>query len=195
MDEHSTRERIILSALACIEKEGLHSVTIRSVAREAGVNSAAINYYFGSKKKLIEAALQLAMKNAMANFEMFEEKGKSPFEIFREFFRHNFEGMVNYPEIVKARFYNPFTKKVYDRDILEWKNKFLDSMLINIKRFHPEIGDMNIKLIVMQTLSAMLFPAMFPGMFDDFTGIDLKNPEIQKVYIDFLLDHYLGRFK
>ncbi len=178
----------------CIEKVGIHSVTIRSIAKEAKVNSAAINYYFGSKKKLVRAALLKARNNAMANIEMFDEKGKSPFEILQSFFLHNFEGIANYPEITKAYLYIPFTKKIYDRETINWLNKFLEEISNNIKIFRPEIEVSEIKLIVTQMLSAMLFPSIFPGMFDEFTG-DLKNPESQKAYIDCLLNHYLKSAK
>ena len=42
----AAREKIILAAIGCIEKDGLRRVTIRGIARAAGANSAAISYYF-----------------------------------------------------------------------------------------------------------------------------------------------------
>ena len=48
-EEQSIRERIFLATLTCIERDGLDSMTVRDIAKEANVNTAAINYYFGTK--------------------------------------------------------------------------------------------------------------------------------------------------
>jgi len=57
-DRESVKKRIIQATIICIEKDGIQSLTTRSVAKEAGVNNAAINYYFGSKDKLLEETLK-----------------------------------------------------------------------------------------------------------------------------------------
>lgn len=184
------RDKILRAALTCIEKEGLHSVTIRSIAREAGVNSAAINYYFGSKKKLIDETLALTMKNAMANFDMFGEEGKSAIDKIYNFFRHNFDGVINYPEIVKAWFYIPFTEKTYETESSRWMKTFFEIISENLKKFRPEAGEGEIKLAVLQILSVMILPSIFPGMFNEFTGLDMKKPGSRKAYIDLLVKQY-----
>ena len=38
------KSKIIAATIDCIEREGIQTLTIRKIAREAGVNSAAINY-------------------------------------------------------------------------------------------------------------------------------------------------------
>ena len=50
-----TREAILNSAEALFSKHGFYGVTIREVAREAGVDTALIHYYFGAKKELFDA--------------------------------------------------------------------------------------------------------------------------------------------
>ena len=57
-------ERIVVAAIECVEEYGLHGTTIRRIAQKAGVNSAAISYYFRSKEKLLDRAMQDALKNA-----------------------------------------------------------------------------------------------------------------------------------
>ena len=41
-----------------IDEEGFEGITIRKVAKRANVNVALINYYFGSKDKLLNAAVK-----------------------------------------------------------------------------------------------------------------------------------------
>lgn len=57
--ERPDRQELILSAvIRIIGREGLAGVSVRSVAREAGVAHGLVNYYFDDKKGLIEAALR-----------------------------------------------------------------------------------------------------------------------------------------
>ena len=50
-----TRESILNAAEDLFSKHGFYGVTIREVAREAGVDTALIHYYFGAKKDLFDA--------------------------------------------------------------------------------------------------------------------------------------------
>lgn len=50
-----TRELILDAAEDLFSKHGFHGVTIREVAREAGVDTALIHYYFAAKRGLFEA--------------------------------------------------------------------------------------------------------------------------------------------
>lgn len=50
-----TRESILDAAEDLFSKHGFYGVTIREVAREAGVDTALVHYYFGAKKGLFDA--------------------------------------------------------------------------------------------------------------------------------------------
>jgi AcrR family transcriptional regulator len=50
-----TSETILDMAEDLFSKHGFHGVTIREVAREAGVDTALLHYYFGTKKGLFDA--------------------------------------------------------------------------------------------------------------------------------------------
>ncbi|HWE46670.1 MAG TPA: TetR family transcriptional regulator [Caulobacteraceae bacterium] len=53
--EGDTREVILDVSEDLFSKHGFYGVTIREVAREAGVDTALIHYYFGAKKGLFDA--------------------------------------------------------------------------------------------------------------------------------------------
>jgi AcrR family transcriptional regulator len=59
-----TREQILEVARRRFLAEGYQSVTMRSVAAEAGVDAALISYFFGSKHGLFGAALALSANPA-----------------------------------------------------------------------------------------------------------------------------------
>ena len=50
-----TRESILDAAEDLFSKHGFYGVTVREVAREAGVDTALVHYYFGSKRELFDA--------------------------------------------------------------------------------------------------------------------------------------------
>jgi AcrR family transcriptional regulator len=60
----TTRADILTAARGRFLADGYDSVTLRAVARDAGVDVALISYYFGSKKGLFGAAMALAANPA-----------------------------------------------------------------------------------------------------------------------------------
>lgn len=52
---NTTRETILSTAERLFAERGIAAVSVRSIIEEAGVNSAAVHYHFGSKDRLIAA--------------------------------------------------------------------------------------------------------------------------------------------
>ncbi len=60
-NEHTeTRERILKIACEVFAKQGFRDTTVRDICEQAGVNVAAVNYYFRSKEKLYEEVCKYA---------------------------------------------------------------------------------------------------------------------------------------
>jgi len=57
-----SRERILRAALRAFAVRGFDGASTREIAAEAGVNHGLIPYYFGSKQKLWQAAVDLAFE-------------------------------------------------------------------------------------------------------------------------------------
>lgn len=53
----NSKERILASAVKLFARKGFASVGMRELAEDADVNLAMINYFFGSKKKLLKVIL------------------------------------------------------------------------------------------------------------------------------------------
>jgi AcrR family transcriptional regulator len=54
-----TRERILVSARELFARNGIGNTSIRAVAAAAGVDSALVHHYFGTKEKLFAAAVHI----------------------------------------------------------------------------------------------------------------------------------------
>jgi len=58
MAKQTTREKILDAAEILFAEKGFSTTSVREITRKAGVNLAALNYYFGSKAGLIEAVFK-----------------------------------------------------------------------------------------------------------------------------------------
>ena len=69
--EHDTSEiepkqRIMDAAIKLFAKKGYAATGMRELAKEAGVNLAMINYYFGSKQNILEEIIDAFCKEDLA---------------------------------------------------------------------------------------------------------------------------------
>jgi AcrR family transcriptional regulator len=137
----STQEKIITAAINCMEKEGIQSVTIRSIAQEAGVNSAAINYYFRSKENLIREALRYSMVQAFEDLPNFAsaQDSSAPLDI-AELFRHFLQGVLRYPGLARAHLYNALMRSDYSGLFVKGFNDFLRKLLERMRSRFPKDG-------------------------------------------------------
>jgi AcrR family transcriptional regulator len=55
----NTRERILANARELFSRNGISNTSIRAVAAAAGVDSALVHHYFGTKEQLFAAAVQI----------------------------------------------------------------------------------------------------------------------------------------
>lgn len=60
-----TREQILQAAFHCLVTRGYASLSVRDIARDAGVNHALISYYFGGKDRLVIAVLDDANRRLL----------------------------------------------------------------------------------------------------------------------------------
>lgn len=95
-------QRILIATLDCIAESGLAGTTARLIAAKAGVNAAAVNYYYRSKERLIEAALRYAWRHVSQDIAriMAGTKGKAQGRITAA--QYLIEGAVRYPNIIRA---------------------------------------------------------------------------------------------
>lgn len=192
LEEMPIREKIVVATINCIAKEGIHSVTTRSIAKEASVNSAAINYYFGTKEKLLEEALKLTISNFLTDsYDALEKKDQTPYSILQELLFYYLEGAMRYPGITKAHLYNPIVNNDYEGVFVKEFNAFLSRLQNYMEEQLPDKNKKEIKFSLMQMLSAVFFPSLMPNLFNEFSKIDFRNHENRREYVNYLLKHYL----
>ena len=74
-----TRDRIVTAALEIFTEKGFEAASTRQIAARVGVNHGLIPYYFGTKLKLWQAAVEHAFADMQDEIEaIFDEPGTLP---------------------------------------------------------------------------------------------------------------------
>ena len=170
-----TMETILQAAVECVNEEGLAGATIRKIAQYAGVNSAAISYYFGSRDALIEKVMESTLDNAFdfSDFTFSDDAGYK--EVLKEILDHWKWGALSYPGITHAHFDDIINKHTGSEATLKRVNEFiyntyevltqhgLDNTVLNFKK---------LKLIFSAFIATLLIPdAAYPKGSNDQTDV------------------------
>lgn len=189
--ENSPEGRIVLATVACIERQGLQGVTIRSIAKEAGVNSAAINYYFRSKEKLVERVMATTLDHLFEDLDAIViDDTLTPKERVSELLDYLIDGATRYPGVTKAHMYeamtggsgeSPFAKRM--NDVLS----HLKSVLVRSSE-EDDRQEHQLDFQLIELVSAALLPAVMPAFFRGLSGTDFRDSRTRKGYVRSLMD-------
>jgi len=182
-----TRNRIVLGAIECIERQGIVNTTVRTIAAEAGVNVAAISYHFGSKDALIEVALNHALGNFFGDLSgLLEREFSSCAEGLGSFYSYLLDGVTRYPGITRAHLSGPFLEGRYNRPFVTGFVQFLVQFAAKMTR-QPDAVNTGLNRAIEQAVSAILLLGMLPGLFDGFTDRDMTDSRVRAEYIETLV--------
>ena len=183
--EISAQEKIILAAIDCIEEEGIQDVTIRSIANKAGVNSAAINYYFRSKDNLMAMVLENTAKHFVSDLlEYLNAEGQDMKERIRNMFNYILDGAIRYPRISLANAYDTLVEKREDTPFARHIKSLLESMLTAFKAYKPDAKPAELAFLIVRLVSAVMLPSLTPEMFNGFAGLDFRDEHTRRRYVE-----------
>jgi len=100
---------------------------------------------------------------------------------------------MNYPNLTKAHFQESFNNNTHDGYSINRFNKFLTTFQTLVKDLLKSTTEQQQKLDIIQIWSALMMPGMMPGIFREFLGSDLTDPEDQSDYIKSILEHYIKK--
>ena len=93
---------IIYAAEALMARQGFEGTSVRDIAQAAGVNLAMINYYFGSKDKLLEAIIAHRIAGgAMMLEDLLHDASLDPLEKMKTLVDRYVDRMMEFPHYHK----------------------------------------------------------------------------------------------
>lgn len=190
-NEISTEQRIIAAAVECIERYGIQETTNRKIAEIAGVNNAAINYYFRSKDALVQRVMEETLKNAFD----WEDFSKLPYGSPRErciaVFSDIMTGGINFPGITRAHFYDLFANGDYNNLGIKKYAEFVEHLACELQDLGATQSPAELRLALMQIAAAVIMVIIAPGMYTDQFQFDLRNVEDRTSFITSLVNKLL----
>lgn len=180
----SPEARIILATIACIERYGFTGATVRRITQAAGVNIAAINYYFGSKEALLESALAQTLHEALPKALMeatdlvARQRGNVEAGI-REFFRGYLPNAFSYPRISVAHLRAALLDQDYSGPAVAAAREFMEGFYRLVAPAMLQRTELERRLAVLQVWATIFNLAMLPQLFgverESLTGEDMAR--------------------
>jgi Transcriptional regulator len=187
----SAEEKITTAAIECLEKYGVQGATIRKIAEMAGMNSAAINYYFRSKEALIQHAMERTLENAFDWKDIAMLPGKTAQEHCAAIFINLVEGGVNYPGITRAHFFDLLTYGNYDSLVVTRMNGFVLHLAEDLKARGLKMPQQELETACMQITACVFMLILSPKLFASSFHLDMTSAEQREAFINDLVDKLL----
>lgn len=132
-DLGETKAKILDAAFRRLAREGYAALSMREIARDAGVNHALINYHFRSKDQLVIAVLDTANRRLLERqHRLYRSPGgfAEKWAAAREFYKGDLaSGFVRMQaELWAASFSNPGLREKFMPRVLAWKQVVLEGV-------------------------------------------------------------------
>ncbi len=183
--------KIIETAIECIEEFGLKGATNRRIAEKAGVNLAAINYYFRSKENLIEKVMETTLNNAFDWDDIQALPGSTAKERCIAVFEDLIAGGCNYQGITRAHFYELITEGNYDSLVVKRYTVFMTNLCNDLHQRGTSLTLEQLKLACSQIASACFMAILAPRLNEDSLGINICDTETRHQFVTSLVNKLL----
>ncbi len=186
-----TEERILTAAIECVEEFGLTGATNRRISEKAGVNLAAINYYFRSKENLIDKVMETTLNNAFDWSDFERLPGENAKAHCIAIFEDLIIGGIAYPGISRAHFHELLTTGNYDSTIVKSYSDFLIKLCDDLTQRGINTPKDQLTLACAQIAYACFMAILSPRLNNDAVGINLEDPETRHRFVSELVNKLL----
>lgn len=184
----SIEEKILDSALYLIGKQGTCNVPIRAIAKEAGVNVSAINYYFGTKEEMLRNTKEFFIENSIAIYSILDKEEYDEEERLVLFANEIMEYTIHFTGL-GAMFREADRLKEEDeisKSIIEVTKELhdkMDKVLTRVAGGDPSVAKYN-SIIFM---AALIYPADKQDLYNnDHSILNVKEKRLE--YIQHVID-------
>lgn len=187
-DQVETKDKILQATLDMIKKEGFENVTIRKIAAHSDTNIALINYYFGSKEKLISEAIKIMLLGFRGTFDVLDDSDVPPKERLKTFLTLYVQVIQQYPELVSriiATGTAMFASQVeYGEFLREMGFHKIQAVLQKITQ---EDSSDKLMMMITQLFGAIFLPALMKPILESGAGVKMLPSGEQ---IDWFFERY-----
>ena len=187
----SKKDKIINAALKIITEKGNMNFTIREVILDADVNIASVNYYFGTKRKLIQE-IEKKFILTLLNFQTILTNPQIPPK--QRLFQWAYaliEELIKNPGIVLILSNKLILTEQFDENIelfIAENNRFLNAIIKEITGIEEEE---QIQLKIIRFNADLFFPMLFLKNSEKIFGFSVEDNIIRNKYVKSVIDSIL----
>ncbi|RDU23634.1 TetR/AcrR family transcriptional regulator [Anaerosacchariphilus polymeriproducens] len=158
--EEQTKQVILKAAFLLLEKKDMNSISVREIAKEAGVNIAAISYYFGGKSELFSSMMEQYWEDLkLLCMEILEQESISNLDAKNFCLRYmekemSSTGILRSEQVMYQNY--KIDEKTKERINLQFK-----AFSHLVKQCNPNCKEESLKIKVVSLLSALTHPALW----------------------------------
>lgn len=180
-----TKEKILQTAISLLaEQPEPDRITVRDVAREAGVGVGLINYHFHSREELLSQAIGSMMAGMAGNPAKWRA---APDEKAADSLAAMLKSLYNF-----AAPYEKLIRFVLIQGIQRGETDAFLYMVPLLREALPGKDEFALRIVATQILWPLQAASINPDAFHAFSGVDLRDKSQRDRYIDALVHNLLG---
>lgn len=181
-----TRQQLIITARRLFAAGPYGQVSLRQIAREAGVDAALIRYYFANKAGLFEAVLKETIEPMLAAVaSVLNQKTPQNLQSLTHiYYRTVIRQEPNMPRMVMRIFSNPddhepfsITLRIFS-GVIAMVRKWVQEGLADTGRLNPELDP---DLARLSFMSLTLFPLIAPPLLIKQFGFEPTEQQLERL--------------
>lgn len=186
-----SRERILEAAMELIQEKGeqVETISVREICKRADVGLGLVNYYFGSKEKLMEECVERLINGIVARFRGIREETKeaSPFEKLRFLGNMTFEFLFTHAAVSRISVLTDMqSPKAGDNT-----HRTHESYLPLVAACRPDWDEDTVKRKTLCLITIMQQAFLRREIVSQMLGIDLGKPETRRAFHEQILHDIL----
>ena len=197
-DQANLRERLLDAAVECFKTTSIAATSLRSIAVAAGVTPAMVNYYFGSKERLLEAFISERILPEIATLAAsVRAAGEDPRALIAAFVRGLHAAVVRRPwlpalwlrEVIGE---HGALREMLFKHVAERVPRLLVQRFAALQKEGAVSADLDPRLLVVSLVGLTLFPLAAQSIWRRlFDAEDVDVAALERHTLA-LLDHGFG---
>ncbi len=162
----ATRKAILEATLEIVGESGFENLTIRAIAKRAGIGIGTVNYHFGSKTKAIAEAYRFVTSELQSAFNPLEDEAVDPAMRLRTF-AHFFSETVHAHGAALVFFASHSSREGTPPEYRDYAlGEGLEQMLKVMRRINRSIDKRDAAMRLSLFAGGLLYPELVPGAMD-----------------------------
>lgn len=183
----STKNKIIETTLKLIESKPLQLITVREIAKSAGVNLAAINYYFGSKDMLLKEVSEYYFSQSDQVFAILARETIPAQERLTEFCTAFMRLTMKYPGLIRNTVSQYLLESKPRPEVEKCVQAEIGLIKKTILEISPNIDEQTAVFKAIQLYSGLMYPMLMYQYGPSILKKSIVNEDVIQDYVRVLL--------